>query len=144
MRSQHWFRQWLGATRQQAIAWTNIAQILWRLVATLGYNEFKVWHKWYACRHIRAYTHHDIILSKYHNKFIPTCLRHNSILSMFLQLNVTPPIIHDIGKQMFLFHIGVKYTVKRFLGKAFVMCTTAHALIWNDTVYGIWSRFTCR
>ena len=31
---QHWFGQWLGAARQQAITWTNADQFLWHLMAT--------------------------------------------------------------------------------------------------------------
>ena len=36
---QHWFRQWLGANRQQAITWTNVDPDL--SMASLGHNELK-------------------------------------------------------------------------------------------------------
>ena len=37
--SQHWFRQGLGAVRQQAVAWANVDPDLCRHMALLGYNE---------------------------------------------------------------------------------------------------------
>ena len=39
MISQHWFRQWLGAVRQQAITWANVDQDLCRHMASLSHNE---------------------------------------------------------------------------------------------------------
>ena len=36
--SQHWFRQWLGAVRQQAITWANVDPDLCRHMASLGHN----------------------------------------------------------------------------------------------------------
>ena len=44
MISQHWFRQWLGAVRQQAITWANVDPDLWRQMASLGHNELKRHH----------------------------------------------------------------------------------------------------
>ena len=41
--SQHWFRQWLGAVRQQAITWTSVDQDLQRHMASLGPNELSQW-----------------------------------------------------------------------------------------------------
>ena len=38
MISQHWFRQWLGAVRQQAITWANVDPDLCRQMASLGLN----------------------------------------------------------------------------------------------------------
>ena len=40
MRSQHWFRWWLGAVRQQAITWANVDSDLCRHMASLGHSEF--------------------------------------------------------------------------------------------------------
>ena len=37
--SQHWFRWWLGAVRQQAITWANVDPGLCRQMASLGLNE---------------------------------------------------------------------------------------------------------
>ena len=37
--SQHWFRQWLGAVRQQAITWAKVDPDLCRHMASLGANE---------------------------------------------------------------------------------------------------------
>ena len=34
-----WFRQWLGAIRQQAISWANLDSDLYRHMASIGYNE---------------------------------------------------------------------------------------------------------
>ena len=42
MISQHWFRQWLGAIRQQAITWTSVDQDLHRHMASLGPNELTI------------------------------------------------------------------------------------------------------
>ena len=39
MISQHWFRQWLGAVRQQALTWTNVDSDLCRQMPSLGLNE---------------------------------------------------------------------------------------------------------
>ena len=39
MISQHWFRQWLGAVRQQAITWTSVDQDLQHHMALLDPNE---------------------------------------------------------------------------------------------------------
>ena len=38
MISQHWFRWWLGAVRQQAITWANVDPDLQRRMASLGHN----------------------------------------------------------------------------------------------------------
>ena len=37
--SQHWFRLWLGAVRQQAITWANVDSDHCRHMAPLGHNE---------------------------------------------------------------------------------------------------------
>ena len=39
MRSQHWFRLWLGAIRHQAITWTDVDIDICRHMASLGHNE---------------------------------------------------------------------------------------------------------
>ena len=39
MTSQHWFRWWLGAVRQQAITWASGDPDLCRHMASLGPNE---------------------------------------------------------------------------------------------------------
>ena len=39
MISQHWFRYWLGAVRQQAITWTNVDTDFCRLMSSPGRNE---------------------------------------------------------------------------------------------------------
>ena len=39
MISQHWFRYWLGAVRQQAITWANVDPDLCRRMASLGHNK---------------------------------------------------------------------------------------------------------
>ena len=41
MFSQHWFKQWLGAVRQQAIKWANDNPILCRYMALLDHNVFE-------------------------------------------------------------------------------------------------------
>ena len=38
MISQHWFRLWLDAIRQQAITWANVDQILCRHMMSLGHS----------------------------------------------------------------------------------------------------------
>ena len=47
MISQHWFRQWLGVVRQQAITWTRVDQDLQCHTASLGPNEL-IQSSWYA------------------------------------------------------------------------------------------------
>ena len=37
--SQHWFRHWLGAVRQQAITWANVGVDPCRHLTSLGHNE---------------------------------------------------------------------------------------------------------
>ena len=39
---QHWFKQWLGAVRQQAITWANVDWDISRHMATLGRNELNI------------------------------------------------------------------------------------------------------
>ena len=41
MACQHWFRWWLGVNGQQAITWTNVDQVLWCHMASLGHNDLK-------------------------------------------------------------------------------------------------------
>ena len=36
---QHWFRQWLGAVRQQAITWANVDPNICRHIPLIGHNE---------------------------------------------------------------------------------------------------------
>ena len=52
MISQHWFRQWLGAFRQQAITWANGDPDLCRHIASLGPNSYHIEAdtKWPPCR----------------------------------------------------------------------------------------------
>ena len=38
----HWFRNWLGAIRQEAITWTNVFQYLYCHMASLGHNELRL------------------------------------------------------------------------------------------------------
>ena len=45
MISQHWFRKWLGAVRQQAITWANVDPDLCRHTASPGHNELNT-QKW--------------------------------------------------------------------------------------------------
>ena len=39
MKSQHWFREWLGAVRQQAITRVNVDPDLCRHMVSLGHND---------------------------------------------------------------------------------------------------------
>ena len=41
MISQHWFGDWLGALRQQAITWKGVDSDQCRHMASLGHNELK-------------------------------------------------------------------------------------------------------
>ena len=45
MISQHWFREWLGAVRQQAITWASVDSVLCHFMASLGHNELKIREK---------------------------------------------------------------------------------------------------
>ena len=46
--SQHWFRYWLGAVRQQAITWDNVDEGLCRHIVSLGHNGLTnfISHPW--------------------------------------------------------------------------------------------------
>ena len=57
MISQHWFRYWLGAVRQQAITWTNVDPDLSRHMASLGHNELKAIELNFDYYHYSAVTH---------------------------------------------------------------------------------------
>ena len=39
---QHWFRQWLGAIRQQAITWTTVDPDLFPHIVSSDHKEFKL------------------------------------------------------------------------------------------------------
>ena len=43
MISQHWFRLWLGAVRQQAITWAHVDPDFCHHMASLGQNELTHW-----------------------------------------------------------------------------------------------------
>ena len=43
MISQHWFRWWLSAVRQQAITWVNVDPDLCRHMVSLGHSELTTW-----------------------------------------------------------------------------------------------------
>ena len=43
MISQHWFRYWLSAVRQQTITWASVHPYLCKCKATLGPNELTHW-----------------------------------------------------------------------------------------------------
>ena len=45
MKSQLWFRKWLGAVRQQAITWANFGPDICRHVASLVRQDFRTYHE---------------------------------------------------------------------------------------------------
>ena len=42
MMSQYWFRQWLGAVRQQAITWAIVDLVLCHYMVSLGHNDLNL------------------------------------------------------------------------------------------------------
>ena len=42
-RSQYWFRQWLGAVRQQTITWANVDPVLYCYMVSPGHNGLTHW-----------------------------------------------------------------------------------------------------
>ena len=54
MISQHWFRWWLGAIRQQATIWANVDSVPCRLMVSLGHNELTHWGL--VCRYVSVNT----------------------------------------------------------------------------------------
>ena len=42
MISQHWFKEWLGAVRQQAITWTNVDPERCPNMVSLSHNDLPV------------------------------------------------------------------------------------------------------
>ena len=68
MRSQHWFRQWLGAIRQQAIIWANLDPDLYPHMASLGHTELKFeiyayGSHWVATQMVLCITGNSIVFS---------------------------------------------------------------------------------
>ena len=51
MISQHWFREWLGAIRQQAITRANVDPDLCHQMASLGLNELTHWVLWWLAKY---------------------------------------------------------------------------------------------
>ena len=56
MRSQHWFRKWLGAIRHQAITWTNVEPDLYSHMASIGHNGLTLKY----CHHFVFELNHNI------------------------------------------------------------------------------------
>ena len=56
MVNQHWFRQWLGAVRQQAITWANVDPDLCCHMASLGHHELTLVQQMAWCH--QATSHH--------------------------------------------------------------------------------------
>ena len=50
--SQHWFRLWLGAVRQQAVTWTYVDPDLCHQMASLGQSELMPWKLKYTLLHL--------------------------------------------------------------------------------------------
>ena len=52
MINQHWFREWLGAVRQQAITWNNIDPNLFYYMASPGHNVLTYLDPWGSCHKV--------------------------------------------------------------------------------------------
>ena len=69
MISQHWFRWWLGAVRQQAITWANVDPDLCCHMASLGHSElssaFVLRKRGASCTHsvFTVYVHRTPIIA---------------------------------------------------------------------------------
>ena len=61
--SQHWFRQWLGAVRHQAITWSNVDQVSWPHITPPAAKELMA----------RMDSQHTRNLEKYFCFSIPSC-----------------------------------------------------------------------
>ena len=66
--SQHWFRYWLGAVRQQANTWFNVDTDLCHHMASLGHNELKHGRSGMVKRHWAMLVH--LCMSP---SWVPTC-----------------------------------------------------------------------
>ena len=63
--SQYWFRQRLGAVRQQAITWTNVDLDPGRHMASVGHNELTIEWKVYFFGRKYTFTHHNFCSKNY-------------------------------------------------------------------------------
>ena len=68
MISQHWFRWWLGAVRQQAITWANVDRDLCRQMASLDLNELNLEFYKRVATVIMTFA----IVSSFHSTIVPT------------------------------------------------------------------------
>ena len=77
MISQHWFRWWLDAARQQAITWANVDPELY--IIYIHSQPIHIWHKWYW--HNYYLEQYDISI-----KYIPTqpTPSHTGTLNIFI------------------------------------------------------------
>ena len=62
MISQHWFRKWLGAVRQQAITWADVDPDLCRHMASLGPNVLNLFAPRESCYEFRCMIIKHILL----------------------------------------------------------------------------------
>ena len=83
MISQHWFRWWLGAVRQQAITWASVDQDLQCHMASLGPNELNLGSK-------------RMTRSQHHFVGLVQEKRNLSALTMELCLSFTNPSIWGV------------------------------------------------
>ena len=67
MISQHWFRQWLGAVRQQAIALANVDPDLCRHLVSLGHIEL-------TCLKFDKHSHYSVCSQQIRTILLLWCL----------------------------------------------------------------------
>ena len=53
MKNQHWFKEWLGAARQQVITWANVDQELCHHMSSLDHNAIR-WDKFHSGTYARC------------------------------------------------------------------------------------------
>ena len=121
MVSQHWFRLWLGALRQQAITWANVDPDLCRHMVSLGHNELTHGTSWQVtfcgpCIYITRYsltpTEKQIYIARWHKSVICKQLFDKVWIILILLMHFTYEenlhMLHDLqvgsGKWNFACH----------------------------------------
>ena len=103
MTSKYWFRQWLGAARQQAITWAYVDSVPSHLMASLGHNIELAFCRQHFQMHCLEYVESKVLyfdsnfnlkfrVQMDNNEYIPNTTTYKNILMenyFKIQLNLT-------------------------------------------------------
>ena len=90
---QHWYRQWLGAFRQQAITWANVDPDLCRDMASMGHSGLRYTHCFCILFCILVLTGYQWSLYRIHIPFtgLPQCLIDTGA-NVWIGCGIFPPV----------------------------------------------------